>query len=292
METNPHGGIVVATEHAWPCVLRARGPSSPIAPASEPAVRGRAPGVARPACHDALGPDDERWRRGAGSYRWVTALAVDSVLFVLVWWLAESPVALDRGTALALAGFAAALVALPLGSWATRPVFAPHRAAPATATAPTRAPSRRTSWSARCPRGAAALVARAELLDELSRAHASGRIAVVSVLTGTRGVGKTQLAAAYARSRVEQGWPVVAWIPAEAEDQIVAGLAELGDLRGLRPDRDRLGDGGPRHAAVVAAPARTVPAGVRQRRRPGSRRDAGCRRSATSTWSSRPPARR
>ena len=90
------------------------------------------------------------------------------------------------------------------------------------------------AWSARSRAEPTALVARGDLLDELSRAHASGRIAVVSVLTGTRGVGKTQLAAAYARSRVEQGWPVVAWIPAEAEDQIVSGLAELGDLRGLR----------------------------------------------------------
>jgi tetratricopeptide (TPR) repeat protein len=177
-----------------------------------------------------------RWVRttsGGGavqvSYRWVTALAVDSVLFVIVWWLAESPVALDRGTALALAGFAAALVALPLGSWATRPTVAPPE--PAVATTPV---ERVPIVVGPLPRGAAALVARSGLLDELSRAHASGRIAVVSVLTGTRGVGKTQLAAAYARSRVEQGWPVVAWIPAESEDQIVAGLAELGDVRGLR----------------------------------------------------------
>jgi tetratricopeptide (TPR) repeat protein len=179
-----------------------------------------------------------RWVRttsGGGavqvSYRWVTALAVDSVLFMIVWWLAESPVALDRGTALALAGFAAALVALPLGSWATRPVFAPHPP-PAASTTPVE-PAHIVVGA--LPRGAAALVARAELLDDLTRAHASGRIADVCVLTGTRGVGKTQLAAAYARSRVEQGWPVVAWIPAESEDQIVAGLAELGDVRGLRP---------------------------------------------------------
>ena len=176
-----------------------------------------------------------------GSYRWVTALAVDSVLFVLVWWLAESPVALDRGTALALAGFAAALVALPLGSWATRPLpGGPTGTAPAdAATAAAMAPAGQPSPAAQLvvgavPRGAAALVTRGDLLDELGRSHTSGRIAVVSVLTGTRGVGKTQLAAAYARRRVEDGWPVVAWIPAEAEDQISSGLAELSDLRGLR----------------------------------------------------------
>ncbi|GGU75341.1 tetratricopeptide repeat protein [Lentzea flava] len=58
----------------------------------------------------------------------------------------------------------------------------------------------------------------------------------VCVLTGQRGVGKTQLAAAHARQRVRDGW-LVAWIGAETEDQIRAGMVELADRLGLyRPE--------------------------------------------------------
>ena len=58
----------------------------------------------------------------------------------------------------------------------------------------------------------------------------------ICVLTGQRGVGKTQVAAAYARQRVHDGW-LVAWIGAETEDQIRAGTVELADRLGLyRPE--------------------------------------------------------
>lgn len=58
----------------------------------------------------------------------------------------------------------------------------------------------------------------------------------VCVVTGQRGVGKTQVAAAYARQRVRDGW-LVAWIGAETEDQIKAGMVELADRLGLyRPE--------------------------------------------------------
>lgn len=58
----------------------------------------------------------------------------------------------------------------------------------------------------------------------------------VCVVTGQRGVGKTQLAAAYARQRVSDGW-LVAWIGAETADQIKAGMVELADRLSLyRPE--------------------------------------------------------
>lgn len=58
----------------------------------------------------------------------------------------------------------------------------------------------------------------------------------VCVVTGPRGVGKTQPAAAYARGRVRDGW-LVAWIGAETADQIKAGLLELADRLGFyRPE--------------------------------------------------------
>ena len=48
-----------------------------------------------------------------------------------------------------------------------------------------------------------------------------------TVLTGTRGSGKTQLAAAVAARCEEEGWPLVAWIHAASRKEILAGLYEL-----------------------------------------------------------------
>ena len=48
-----------------------------------------------------------------------------------------------------------------------------------------------------------------------------------TVLTGMRGSGKTQLAAAVAARCEEEGWPLVAWINAASRKEILAGLYEL-----------------------------------------------------------------
>ena len=48
-----------------------------------------------------------------------------------------------------------------------------------------------------------------------------------TVLTGMRGSGKTQLAAAVAARCEEEGWPLVAWIHATSRKEIIAGLYEL-----------------------------------------------------------------
>ena len=61
-----------------------------------------------------------------------------------------------------------------------------------------------------------------ELFDAVF-AHSEPR----TVLTGTRGSGKTQLAAAVAARCEEEGWPLVAWIHATSRKEILAGLYEL-----------------------------------------------------------------
>ena len=53
------------------------------------------------------------------------------------------------------------------------------------------------------------------------------------VVCGMRGVGKSQLAAAYARECEQAGWPLVAWMDASTREALVAGLAELAVEMGI-----------------------------------------------------------
>ncbi|MDQ3760628.1 MAG: ATP-binding protein [Actinomycetota bacterium] len=62
---------------------------------------------------------------------------------------------------------------------------------------------------------------------------AGGQVAVVCALTGARGVGKTQLAAAYARQQAAAGCPLVAWVSAETTDNLVADLDEVARAVGV-----------------------------------------------------------
>ena len=59
-----------------------------------------------------------------------------------------------------------------------------------------------------------------------------------TVLTGMRGSGKTQLAAAVAAKCEEAGWPLVAWINAASRKELVADLYELALRIGINAPKD------------------------------------------------------
>ncbi|MFJ5259652.1 FxSxx-COOH system tetratricopeptide repeat protein [Streptomyces sp. NPDC088387] len=191
--------------------------------------------------------------------RWALVVALDIAAFAAVFlgfYAADLPLLPTSDEGRIALGVAAATVAATAGGawgawWAPRTAAAP--AAPpepgvrwelphATVTVhrdpsdPPAAP--RPVRTGDLPREPAGFQPREDLLAELAAATERHSLTVVHAVTGARGVGKTQLAAAYARRRIEEGWPVVAWITAENSGQLTRGLADLADQLEVREAGD------------------------------------------------------
>jgi tetratricopeptide (TPR) repeat protein len=149
-----------------------------------------------------------------------------TLLFTAVWLACEGLFGTSRDVALAVASLADVVLLIPLGPWAV--AESEHaKNGPAGQPDPV--------IVGKDPGRAPALQPRRELIEQLARLRETGETAIIGAITGARGVGKTQLAAEYFRTAQAKGWPIVAWIQAETEELIVAGLAELAEKAGIAP---------------------------------------------------------
>jgi tetratricopeptide (TPR) repeat protein len=116
-------------------------------------------------------------------------------------------------------------------------------------TTPVRSPLPRESTNdqvvaGNIPREPVGFQPRADLLAQLDLAGAA--VSVMPAASALPGVGRTQLAAAYARAKLAEGWPLVVWVNAGETGSLLAGLAAAADAAGLSDDgggRDATGAG-------------------------------------------------
>ncbi|MGK5445405.1 tetratricopeptide repeat protein, partial [Micromonospora sp. URMC 105] len=155
--------------------------------------------------------------------------------------VAANRAGLDAEPAVGVAAVVATLILTPLGWWASRsepdiPAVSPADPAPVPETPP--GDPRRTRPQivvGDLPGEAVAWQERIEVMERLRVVAGTGQTAVVCAVTGQRGTGKTQLAAAHARACVAQDWPVVVWVAAETVGGVLAGLDVVAAAAGVRP---------------------------------------------------------
>ena len=87
------------------------------------------------------------------------------------------------------------------------------------------------------PRLAVGFVPRVEL-DRLRDLLTDGGVATVCALRGMRGVGKSQLASAFAEECEHGGWRFVGWVTAPTSEQAVSELAEIARYAGVSAEDD------------------------------------------------------
>jgi hypothetical protein len=158
------------------------------------------------------------------SVRWLTATALVGLTFALAWAVSANVYDLGSATSMEIAAVSATAIGVPLSWWSFRGQLLDEPAEVAWVT-----------WR-RVPAAPAITLRRPaeeSSLDAVFAAH-QARTSAVVVLTGPSGIGKSQLAAGYARARMAEGWPLVAWVDAGQHEELLAGLLEFADAISLR----------------------------------------------------------
>lgn len=158
------------------------------------------------------------------SVRWLVATALVGLAFGLTWLIGQQVYDLGKATSLEIAAVTAAVIGLPLSWWSFRGQLLDEPAEVGWVT-----------WR-RVPAAPALALPRPSAeakLNELFRGY-KGKSSPVVVITGPSGSGKTQLAAGYARARISEGWPLVAWINSSSHEEMLAGLLEFADALSMR----------------------------------------------------------
>jgi hypothetical protein len=156
------------------------------------------------------------------SVRWLIATALVIVVFAVAWAISGGVYDLGKATSMEIAAVLAAAIGLPLSWWSFRGQLMDEPAEVAW-----------TTWR-RLPAAPSLTLRRPREESRLEGAFQPGPRTQVVVLTGPSGVGKTQLAAGYARARIAEGWPMVAWVNAGSHEEMVAGMLEFADALSLR----------------------------------------------------------
>ncbi|HEX4251816.1 MAG TPA: hypothetical protein VH008_28410, partial [Pseudonocardia sp.] len=152
------------------------------------------------------------------------ATALVGLVFALAWGISANVYDLGSATSLEIAAVTAAAIGVPLSWWSFRGQLLDEPAEVAWVTW-RRVPGL-PAWTLRRTADEAGL-------DGAFRGY-KGKSSPVVVITGPSGVGKTQLAAGYARARISEGWPLVAWINSGSHEDMLAGLLEFADAMSLR----------------------------------------------------------
>jgi hypothetical protein len=155
-------------------------------------------------------------------------------------WIVSHAVGVSQGTAVALA-VAAAAAAVTLGSvWASRAssdALPPLPYGVALGPPPVLTVADTQVVVGEIPQEPPAFQNRPDVLEAIATGPKAAQMGVVFTLTGLRGVGKSQLAAAYARRCIDEDWAVVAWVDASSREQLLAGYTQLAFAVGLMSDR-------------------------------------------------------
>jgi tetratricopeptide (TPR) repeat protein len=175
----------------------------------------------------------------ARTRRWVLAVVAATAVFVLTWQGLTVIWHWSRGDAFGLAAAPFAVVLAVFGWWAALPLGVDRGAGVDSHGVVGRPGSRSDPVRfGAIPIALRVAEPREDLLFQLRQVPRGSLVTVLCAVTGLRGVGKSQIAAEYARERIDTGWTLVAWVDSEDSGQMLGQLVALAERLDLRRSDD------------------------------------------------------